>query len=70
MTIKFVKKTEISGKVWLHIWADNTCLASFQENQREEAKQYYLKCLENAENGGATSEVIAEQTFPDKTNPS
>jgi hypothetical protein len=67
MTIKFQKKTELSGKAWFQIWANNSCLASFHEDQEEVAKAYYLKCLESATNGGPITETLAEETFPDKS---
>lgn len=62
MTIKFVKKIEITGEVWYNIFANDSCIKSFRDEN--EAKKMYLTIIENADKGWPIVEILASQEFP------
>lgn len=64
MVLKFTKTIQISGDVWFHIYANDSCIRAFMERDQEAAKAFYETLITNAEKGFPITEVLASVEIP------
>jgi hypothetical protein len=62
MEIKLIKTHELTGKIWFKLFAGNSCLECFHEDQEQQAKDAFESAVALQKLGLPKEETILSQT--------